>query len=53
MPAGQYYVAAFDGTQSAEWFDPAFLEQAAASATMVNLSWGQTTTMDLTLGAGR
>jgi Carboxypeptidase regulatory-like domain len=47
LPAGDYYVAAFDAAQSEAWFETAFLEKAATLAKQVVLQWRETTDMNL------
>jgi hypothetical protein len=47
LPAGDYLLVAVDDVDQGEWFDPAYLDQARASATRATLSEGEKKTMDL------
>jgi hypothetical protein len=48
LPAGTYFVAAIDRSHRTTWQDPAVLAQIARSAARVTLTWGSSTTQDLT-----
>jgi hypothetical protein len=48
LPAGTYSVAAIDRSHRATWQEPALLAQIAQSAARVTLTWGGSTTQDLT-----
>jgi len=50
LPAGDYYVVAFDSARSRGWQEPGFFAQAQRSATRVSLDWGKTATVDLSVG---
>jgi Carboxypeptidase regulatory-like domain len=47
LPAGQYFIAAFPPAASSTWYEPSFLEHAAASATQVALHWNEAANLDL------
>lgn len=47
LQAGDYFLIAVPSTQIHAWQDPAFLEKAAAVATRVSLSWGESRQVDL------
>ena len=49
LPAGDYYVATVDPSESGEWFEPAFLDQHRASAATVTLGEGDARTTDFTV----
>jgi len=49
LPAGDYLVVAVPTSHLSGWQDPAFLEKAAAVATRVSVSWGETRHIDLRL----
>jgi len=53
LPAGEYFVAAIPASRSSSWRDPEFLASIERSASRVTLSWGQTTTQDLTMAVVR
>jgi carboxypeptidase family protein len=48
LPAGTYFVAAIDRANRATWQDAALLAQVARSAARVTLTWGGSTTVDVT-----
>ena len=48
LPAGTYFVAAIDRANRAAWQDAALLAQVARSAARVTLTWGGSTTVDVT-----
>jgi hypothetical protein len=47
LPAGDFYLAAVDGSLARAWIDPGFLKAAARVATRVSLAWGEKTLQDL------
>lgn len=47
LPAGDYLVVAVDRSKATTWRDPAFLTQAARSASRVTLTWGGKTSQDV------
>jgi len=47
LPAGEYYVVAFDSARSRSWHEAGFFAQALRAATRVSLDWGKTATVDL------
>lgn len=47
LPPGEYFVAAVDGAEQGEWFDPAFLNEIRTHATRVLLSDGENRSQDL------
>jgi hypothetical protein len=49
LPAGDYYLIAVADDHAMAWQDPAFLQNAAALASRVELAWGQTITTSLRL----
>jgi hypothetical protein len=53
LPAGSYLVAAIDRPHIATWRDPAFLSEIERQARRVTLTWGQTTSQDLTMAVSR
>jgi hypothetical protein len=53
LPAGDYYVLAVDDAQATAWQDPAFLGAAAVRAEKATVGWGETRSVNLTLGGER
>lgn len=49
LPAGEYYVVAFDTARSRSWQEAGFFAQAQRSATRISLDWGKTATVDLSV----
>lgn len=47
LPPGEYFLAAVDGAEQGEWFDPAFLSGIRMHATRTLLADGETKTQDL------
>lgn len=47
LPPGDYLIVATDNVEQGEWFDPAYLEQARATATRVTVTEGEKKTLDL------
>jgi hypothetical protein len=47
LPAGDYLLVAVADVEQGEWFDPAYLDQARASATRASLNEGEKKTLDL------
>ena len=50
LPAGDYYAIALADSQPGAWQDPAFLAGIEGSARRVTLAWGESKTVDLTVG---
>jgi hypothetical protein len=48
LPAGEYYVAAIEGTLPPDWASVAFLERLADIAVERDLDWGDDVLLDLT-----
>jgi hypothetical protein len=47
LPAGDFYLAAVDGSLARAWIDPRFLNAAARAATRISLAWGEKKLQDL------
>ncbi len=47
LPAGDFYLAAVDGSLARAWIDPGFLKAAARAATRISLAWGEKKLQDL------
>ena len=47
LPEGDYFIIAVDVAQVDAWVDAAFLAAAATQASHIQLSWGDTNTLDL------
>jgi protocatechuate 3,4-dioxygenase beta subunit len=49
---GEYLLAAVDDVEPGEWFDPAFLERAAAGAMRITIAEGEKKVQDIRVGGG-
>jgi hypothetical protein len=49
LPAGEYCVVAVPQAQAGKWFEADFFRAALAAASRITLSWGDTSTVDMTL----
>ena len=53
LPAGDYFVTAISRSRASTWHEPESLAQLERTAARINLAWGQSRVVDVTLAGGR
>ena len=53
LPASDYWLVAVDLVQQGEWYDPRFLDRIRTGAERITLREGESTSLNLTIGAPR